>query len=166
MIKQFRQNSSGFTLIELVVVIVIVGILSYVGIAKFTDNQGTIQSASLIKKIAADVRYARELALSSTLGTYVYVDIANNKYYLKWANGAYVQKPIGSDDFIVQLGQDEFSSVHITGTAFSGGRLDFTTHGLPLNSGNSFNGTLNLITLSGGEKVDIVANTGMIKVTY
>lgn len=161
-----EKNNQGFTLIELIVVMVIIGIMSYLGVAKFANTEGSLQSTSLIKKITADVRYARELAASSTLGTYVYIDVSNNKYYVKWADGTYVKKAIGSDDLVVQLGAGHFSSVGITSTAFTNGRLDFDTSGLPANSGNSYSGELNLITLSGGEKIDIVANTGMIKVSY
>ncbi|PJF32852.1 MAG: hypothetical protein CUN57_03735, partial [Phototrophicales bacterium] len=102
----------------------------------------------MIQKIASDVRYARQLALTDGQRTSVFIDESHNRYFLKWADGSYVQNPLKGGDFIVQLGQKELNGVQITMTGFSGGRLDFTTSGEPLNGGNSFTGKLTLVVLN------------------
>ncbi len=118
----------------------------------------------MIKKIATDVRYAQQLAMSKGRGTRVYINQTNNRYYLKWNDDTYIPNPIGGGNFIVQLGQGDFNSVAITATAFSGGRLDFNTAGSPLNQGASFSGILNLVTLNNAKKIVVTANTGLLKI--
>lgn len=161
---KFLKNQKGFTLIELIVIVVIVGVLSYVVIANYSGTHNKLQYEAMIKKIAADVKYARSLALTEGKGARVYIDQANNRYYLKWDDGSYIKNPVGGKDFVVQLGQDKFSAVQITATAFSGGRLDFSTSGSPSNAGSSFAGELNLVSLNNAKKIMITANTGFIRI--
>ncbi|MCH8871171.1 type II secretion system protein [candidate division KSB1 bacterium] len=159
------KNQNGFTLIELTVVIVIVGILSYAVVANWSDSHENLQINAIILKMASDVRYARDLALTEGRGSRVYIDLSNNQYYLKWDDESYMQNPMGGGDFVVQLGTPgEFGSVQITGTAFSGGRLDFGTSGSPKNAGSSFSGELILVTINNEKKVVITANTGFVRI--
>jgi prepilin-type N-terminal cleavage/methylation domain-containing protein len=156
------KNANGFTLIELVVVIVIIGILSFIGLATLTNRHVSLEYETMVKRIATDVRFAQQLALSEGRATRVYIDQTNNRYYIKWEDGSYVKEPIGNADFIVQLGGDEFSDVSITGTAFTSGRLDFATTGKPLNAGVVFSNSLSLVTINNAKKITVVANTGFL----
>ena len=159
------KNQNGFTLIELTVVIVIVGILSYAVVANYTESHERLQINAITLKIASDVRYARDLALTEGRGSRVYIDLTNNQYYLKWDDGSYMQNPLGGGDFVIQLGRPgEFGAVQITSTAFSGGRLDFGTSGTPKNAGNSFSGELILVSLNNEKKIVITANTGFVRI--
>lgn len=162
-LRSLTESQNGFTLIEAIVVVTIIGILSYVAIANFEGSHSRLQYESATKKLAADVRYAREMAFSRKVGTHVYVDESSNRYYLKWETGEYLENPIGGGNFIIQLGSGDFFGVKVTGTGFSGGRLDFTTAGLPLNSGSSFNGTLILATINNKKKITLNA-TGLLKI--
>jgi len=159
------KNQNGFTLIELTVVIVIVGILSYAVVANYTESHESLQINAITLKIASDVRYARDLALTEGRGSRVYIDLTNNQYYLKWDDESYMQNPMGGGDFVVPLGTPgEFGSVQITSTAFSGGRLDFGTSGSPSNAGSSFSGELILVSLNNEKKIVITANTGFVRI--
>ena len=159
------KNQNGFTLIELTVVIVIVGILSYAVVANYTESHERLQINAITLKIASDVRYARDLALTEGRGSRVYIDLTNNQYYLKWDDESYMQNPMGGGDFVVPLGTPgEFGSVQITSTAFSGGRLDFGTSGSPSNAGSSFSGELILVSLNNEKKIVITANTGFVRI--
>ncbi len=159
------KNQNGFTLLELTVVIVIVGILSYAVVANFTDSHESLQINAVTLMIASDVRYARDLALTEGRGTRVYIDLSNNLYYLKWDDESYMLNPLGGGDFVVHLGMPgEFGAVQITSTAFTGGRLDFGTSGTPKNAGNSFSGELILASINNEKTVVITANTGFVRI--
>ena len=159
------KNQNGFTLIEMTVVIIIVAILSYAVVANFTDSHESLQLNAITLKLASDVRYARDLALTEGMGSRVYIDLTNNQYYLKWDDESYMQNPMGGGDFVVALGRPgEFGSVQITSTAFSGGRLDFGTSGSPRNAGNSFSGELILVSINNEKKIVITANTGFVRI--
>ncbi|MFQ5754110.1 MAG: Tfp pilus assembly protein FimT/FimU [bacterium] len=99
------KKQTGFTLIEVIVIMVILGILSYVVVANMESTHTKLQYESITKKILSDVRYARELALTQGKGSRVHIDVLNNRYYLKWEDGSYIQNPIGGGNFVVQLGQ-------------------------------------------------------------
>ncbi len=160
------KNQNGFTLIEMTVVIIIVAILSYAVVANFTDSHESLQLNAITLKLASDVRYARDLALTEGRGSRVYIDVSNNQYHLKWDDDSYMVNPMGGGDFVVQLGTPgEFGAVQITDTAFSsGGRLDFGTSGAPKNAGSSFEGELDLVTINNEKKVVITANTGFVRI--
>ncbi len=157
------KKQSGFTLIELVIVISIIGIISYVAIANFDVSNTKLQYESALQKIVADVRYARELATTHGQGTYVYIDLVKNEYWLAWADGNKIQNPVKGGDFIIQLGTGNFNGVQITSTSFAG-RLDFDTGGSPLNNTNTFSGTLSLVTLNSSKQIVVYANTGFLKI--
>jgi len=158
------KNQNGFSLVEVIVVIVIVGVLAYFAVANIGDSHSKLQYESVPKKIISDVRYARELALTEGEKTRVYFDQTNNRYYLKWDDGNYVQNPIGGGNFIVQLGGGEFSQVNITSSAFSAGWLDFDTKGTPSNAGVPFSDELNLVSLNSAKSITITANTGFLQI--
>ena len=159
-----KKNQNGFTLMEVIVIVVIVGVLAYFAVANFVDSHSKLQYESVLKKIVSDVRYARELALMEGEKTRVYFDQTNNRYYLKWDNGNYIQNPLGGGDFIVQLGAGEFSQVNITSSAFSAGWLDFDTKGTPGNTGVSFSNELSLVSLNNSKSITITANTGFLQI--
>ena len=158
------KNQNGFSLTEVIVIVVIVGVLAYFAVANFGDSYSKLQYESVLKKIVSDVRYARELALTEGEETRVYFDQTNNRYYLKWDNGNYIQNPIGGGDFIVQLGEGEFSKVNITSSVFSAGWLDFDTKGTPSNAGVPFSDNQNLVSLNNAKSITITANTGFLQI--
>jgi prepilin-type N-terminal cleavage/methylation domain-containing protein len=161
-----KSTESGFTLIELIVVIVIVGIISYATVASYTSSYTVVQYDSMTRKITNDVNYARELAATGSQGTRVHIDTENNRYYLTYADGSSIPNPIQGGDYAIQLGTGQFKDVQITGTAFSGGRLDFNKVGTPSNAGASFSGSLELVTLNGKRRITIAANTGFLKIEH
>ncbi len=158
------DNQNGFTLMEVIVIVVIVGVLAYFAVANFGDSHSKLQYQSVLKKIVSDVRYARELALTEGEGTRVYFDQSNNKYYLKWENGNYIQNPVGGGNFIIQLGVGEFSQVSITGSGFSPGWLDFDTKGVPSKAGVPFSDDQLLVSVNNAKSITITANTGFLQI--
>jgi len=74
-----RQNA-GFTLVELIVIIVLMGILSAVALPKFF-NLDVYRTRAAYDEVANAVRYAQKLAVAS--GCDVQVQIVNNGYALQ-----------------------------------------------------------------------------------
>jgi len=158
------NRANGFTLVELIIIVIIIGILSFFAVAKLGDSNAKLQYETVIQKMATDIRYARQLAISEGREARVYVDVSNNCYYLKWSDGTYIENPIGGDNFIIQLGSGDFSSIQITGTELDYGRLDFNAAGRPLNAGANFAGELTVVTLNNAKRLKITANTGFLKI--
>jgi MSHA pilin protein MshC len=72
-------DSRGFTLVELIMVVVLVGILAVSVVPKFTDTSG-FSLAGGAAMAAADIRYTQELAMG-THSSKTVVFTTNNTYY-------------------------------------------------------------------------------------
>ena len=73
-------QSSGFTLVELIVIIVLLGILSAIALPRFFDIDG-YRTRAAYDEVAGAVRYAQKLAVAS--GCEVQVQIYGNGYALQ-----------------------------------------------------------------------------------
>ena len=74
------QKKQGFTLVELVVIILLLGVLAAVALPKFF-NLSDYQERTAYDEVAGAVRYAQKLAVAS--GCEVQVDLSANSYALQ-----------------------------------------------------------------------------------
>lgn len=108
-----RQHNpqAGFTLVELITVIVILGIVSAVALPRMTDRSA-FQARGFEDEVLAALRHARALAVAS--GCEVQVSIAGNAYTLNQ------QLNCGAGGFTVAVIDPASQSANYTGTAPAG----------------------------------------------
>lgn len=75
----------GFTIVELIMVIVILGIISAVALPRFFDRK-TFDERFYFEEVLSSVRYGQKLAVAS--GCVVNVKINNSGYALTYGTGA------------------------------------------------------------------------------
>lgn len=151
-------------MIELVLLIVILGILSSLAYNRMTE-EASLRLSVAVRKLITDVRYAQQLAMTQGKRTRFYIDLTNNRYYLKWNDGTYVEDPLGGGDFIVNLGEGEFQKVEITATDFTQGYLEFDLWGSPYASGSLLNSQKVVAILNEGVSIQITPYTGKLVIT-
>lgn len=83
-----RQTScAGFTLVEMLIVVTIVGILASVVIPTLSSTSGAVSLEAMARTLAADIRGARQSAVQYNGNFSVTLDLANNSYQTQPVNG-------------------------------------------------------------------------------
>jgi prepilin-type N-terminal cleavage/methylation domain-containing protein len=164
-----RNNTkTGFTLIELLVVVVILVIAGAMAVPMFSGSaQMQVQSAA--NMIAADLEYAKSMAISRQQNYGVIFDAGNNSYKVVDANDNTIEHPVkkGFDYEIVFGGDSRLSKVDLDTANFDGtSTIKFNYLGSPLRSdGTDLNsGT---VTLQGGGNtmtITVAPVTGYIQI--
>ena len=143
----------GFTLIELVVVLVLLGILAAYVAPKFDSGESTTLSQAEL--LAQNIRHAQAIAVAQhkTLT----VDVAGGSYSVK-EGAAIINDPRSGSAFSVSLEE---------GVTSSTGSVDFDYMGRPL-SGGSFISSATSFTLASGaasSTVSVTPVTGFVSVS-
>ena len=74
----YRKHQSGFTIVELIMVIVIMGILSAIAVNKFNRNTFDVVAAS--GELVQAIRYAQDKSMSHSGATYYQIAITGTGY--------------------------------------------------------------------------------------
>ena len=93
-------QQTGFTLVEIIVVILVVGILAVTVMPRFFARTGYDERRALDDLMAA-TRYAQQLAMSR--GGNVRVVFAGNSYSVEYTDGTPIRHPDGSGNFTKSL---------------------------------------------------------------
>jgi len=151
------SKNDGFTLIELVLVILIIGIISIASYPKFAN---TIQSMNLkvaSDKLTDDLRYVYNYAVTNHRNTWFAINVSNNSYSYGIYNTPPSSDPVVLNDpatnqpAVIHL--DDYNGVTITAETL-GGSFDYNWWGTPSTGGQ--------ITLNGTRTIVIEAETGYV----
>ncbi len=130
--KQASLRRRGFTLIELVIVMLITGILTAVAAPRYAQSVASFQAKAAAKRIAADLNYARQEAMNQGVSQQVTFVIASDSYSIPG-----VPNPDKtSQAYSVSLAATSYPAA-ITTADFSGSpAVTFDIHGNPDSAGS------------------------------
>ena len=152
------KNQKGFSLIELILVMALIGIMSFVAIPAVNNTQAiTMEGAA--RKLEGDIRYAQNLA-TTTGDSYGFRTTGsdNTGYEIyKVSNNTAVTSPYShtpmQEDFAEGYSGITFDATH---------SMTFDESGLPnISSGGN---TINLVNTSDETKSILINNSGLISI--
>jgi len=165
-----RMRTRAFTLIEMVIVLLIIGILAVVAIADFSNSARSSRLQAAAFKLRSDIVYARSLALSQQVNCGVVFDPAGGAYSVyKQTVGNIVTNPLTLAPFTVDYDTDSnFQGVVLVSTSFGSpttNRVEFDSFGTPSDGASplSADGTVTL-SYQGttAAVVTVTKNTGKV----
>lgn len=156
-----RSTDSGFSLIEILIVVVIIAIAAAMAIPMMS-SAGGIQVRSAANMVAADLEYAKSMAISRQKMYTVVFDKLTESYQIEDANGVVYHPVKKGFKYIVNFSSDSrLDKVDIADVDFNSEEaVEFDYLGSPVNGGG-------IITLQAdGTTVTIIveAVTGFISI--
>jgi prepilin-type N-terminal cleavage/methylation domain-containing protein len=160
-----RIIGRGFTIIELVMVIVITAILAMLAIPRF-ESFYSLKLSGAVKKAMSDIRYVQQMALARNTNTRIIFNTATDTYEAQEenprgsANWQYLKDPFTKANQVVNYRTDpQYKGVSIANVNFNSGNiLQFDWQGTPQSEGQV------TFTCRGNTRIIIVeANTGRVR---
>jgi prepilin-type N-terminal cleavage/methylation domain-containing protein len=131
-----RCGKPGFTLVEIIIVVVILSIAALMAIPMMSSASG-VQIRSAANLIAADLEYAKSMAISRGQNYYVRFNESANSYQIEDRNNNVIQHPVKKGfSYIMNFTNDKrVGKVDITSVSFPSEIVSFDCLGSPDNGG-------------------------------
>ena len=153
--------NGGFTLIEIIIVIVILAIAAMTAIPMLS-SAGSVQIRSAANMIAADLEYAKSMAISRGQNYSVKFDEASESYSIKDQSGTVILHPVKKGfPYTIDFKNDgRLNKVDITSVNFnSTDSVTFNCLGSP-----EYGGTINLNADGSTATITVEPVTGYISI--
>lgn len=149
--KTFQKNFSGFTFIELIIIIIIIGILGAVAFTRILDNLQPFKVRAAIEQITSDIEQSKALSMAQHDTITIAFNIANDSYSIytgPTGSQTIMTDYLGSDQGVISFDQAEYSGTDITSANFGNSpNLSFDPWGNTILGGTITLNTDNIITV-------------------
>ena len=168
-----RDESSGFTLVEILIVVMIMAIAAMIAIPMMS-SAGSVQVQSAANMVAADLEYAKGMAIGRQQNYSVVFDTANESYEVRDSGGSVVSHPVKVGfNYVIDFDSDSsFNDVDISDADFdpdSSNTITFDYLGCPYSgTGTSTSLTAGEVVLQGGgvtRTITVEPTTGFISIS-
>ncbi len=169
LVRSKRKNKSqtpilGFSLIELLILIVILGILTYVSVVSYTPALN-FRKASAAAKIRSDLQYAQSLAMLTrqTCG----LTFSGNTYTV-FENGNTTdpaKDPVTQQDYTVAMNSGDYAGITLSANFGGTSVIQFDREGTPTDgNGTSLTSAESnrRVTVGGDVYVGVTPTTGRV----
>ena len=139
-----NMDKKAFTLVEMIILVIILSIIA-LGALPMIGSASTMQVKAAANKIAADLEYAKSMAISRQKNYSIVFDINNETYQIQDSNGV-IQDPMQtSKDFVVDFKKDSrICNVNVLSVNFdSAVAITFDYLGSPYSGTTSSNALIN-----------------------
>ena len=158
------HKTSGFTLIEIIIVVVILSIAAMAAIP-LMSSASDIQIRSASNLIAADLEYAKSMAISRGQNYSVVFDTAANSYQIEDQSGTVIQHPVKKGfDYVMNFSNDSrLGKVDIASTNLSSNEVTFDCLGSPVGLSNA--GTITISASGITATITVEPVTGYVSIS-
>lgn len=119
----FRTVPNAFTVLELIMVVVVIGILAVLAASRMTDIL-PLRTQMAARKVQSDIRWTQSLAVNIQKRAGLLFNATTDSYsvYIENTPGSWVlaSEPATRKNFTIQLNSGDFAGVDITVVYFNG----------------------------------------------
>ncbi len=124
-------RSAGFTLIELVIVVVIAAVMTGIAMGRYGQALARYRADHAARRVAADLALARSEAKTTGSSVTVSFDPANNRYQVSAIPGL----NSSASEYSVALGEAPYGSTLVSAALGGDAAVVFNGHGVPDSGG-------------------------------